>query len=73
MSWPDSSRSPCVIPGILRAANLAGVGGVSAEALQLSAIQVLLRKSSQQIKPLESDLKNKNQEINAVLFTVSLR
>lgn len=46
---------------------------VSAEAIQPSAIQMFLRKSSQQAKPRETNLKNKNQEINAVLFTVSLR
>lgn len=27
MSWPDSRRSPCVIPGIMRAANLPQVRG----------------------------------------------
>jgi len=36
MSWPDSSRSPCVVPGILRAANLAQVRGVSTEAIHAS-------------------------------------
>lgn len=46
--------------------------GVSAEALQISTLQTLLRKFSQQAKPCETDLKNKNQGINAVLFTVSL-
>ena len=73
MSWPDSSRSPWVIPGILRVANLTRVGAVSADTIQPAAIQMLLRKSSQQTKPRETSLKNKNQEINAVLFTVSLR
>lgn len=45
---------------------------VTTEAIQLWAIQMLLRKSSQQTKPRETNLKKKNQEINAVLFTVFL-